>query len=77
MTNAAIAGLGVIREPTFLVHEALRSGKLVRILADWEVDDLSVFAVYPNRKFLPPKVRRFIDFLAARFGLEPYWDVDI
>jgi DNA-binding transcriptional LysR family regulator len=77
LTNAAIAGLGIIREPTFLVHEALRSKKLVRIVSDWESEDLNVFAVYPNRKFLPPKVRRFIDFLAERFAPEPYWDVGI
>jgi len=50
---------------------------LVRILSDWEADELTVFAVYPNRKFLPPKVRSFVDFLAERFGPELYWDFDI
>jgi len=74
--TAAIEGLGVILHPTFLVYEALRQKKLVRILTDWEVDDLTVFAVYPHRKFLPAKVRSFIDFLAERFGPEPYWDFD-
>jgi DNA-binding transcriptional LysR family regulator len=73
---AAIEGLGVALQPTFVIYEALRQKKLVRILADWEADELSVFAVYPNRKFLPPKVRSFIDFIAERFGSEPYWDVD-
>ena len=76
LSTAAIEGLGVILHPTFLVYEALREKKLVRILPDWEHDDLTVFAVYPNRKFLPPKVRSFVDFLAARFGPEPYWDFD-
>ncbi len=76
LSTAAIEGLGVVLHPTFLVYEALREKKLVRILPDWEIDDLTVFAVYPNRKFLPPKVRSFIDFLAARFGPEPYWDFD-
>lgn len=74
LVNAAIEGLGVILHPTFLVFEALRQKQLVRILSDWEADELSVFAVYPHRKFLPPKVRSFIDFLAERFGPEPYWD---
>ena len=74
LVSAAIEGLGVILEPTFLVFEALRQKRLVRILSDWEADEFSVFAVYPNRKFLPPKVRSFIDFLADRFGPEPYWD---
>ena len=74
LMNAAIEGLGVILLPTFLVHEALRSRRLVRILPGWQADELGVFAVYPHRKFLPPKVRSFIDFLAERFGPEPYWD---
>jgi DNA-binding transcriptional LysR family regulator len=74
LRNAAIEGLGVILQPTFLIYGALRDKKLVRILSDWETDELTVFAVYPNRKFLPPKVRSFIDFLAERFGPEPYWD---
>ena len=77
LRNAAVEGLGVILQPTFLIYEALREKKLVRILSDWEADELTVFAVYPNRKFLPPKVRSFIDFLAERFGPEPYWDFDI
>jgi DNA-binding transcriptional LysR family regulator len=77
LRNAAIEGLGVILQPTFLIYEALREKKLVRILPDWEADELTVFAVYPNRKFLPPKVRSFIDFLAVRFGPEPYWDFDL
>jgi len=76
LSTAAIEGLGVILHPTFMVYEALREKKLVRILSDWKVDDLTVFAVYPNRKFLPPKVRSFIDFLAEQFGPEPYWDFD-
>lgn len=75
LVNAAMEGLGVILEPDFLVFEALRQKRLVRILSDWQTDELSVFAVYPNRKFLPPKVRSFIDFLADRFGPEPYWDL--
>jgi DNA-binding transcriptional LysR family regulator len=73
--NAATEDLGVTLQPDFLVFEALRERKLVRVLADWETDELGVFAVYPNRKFLPSKVRNFIDFLVGRFGPEPYWGV--
>ncbi len=77
LVNAAVAGLGVVIQPSFLAFEALRRRELVRILPDWEADELTVFAVYPHRKFLPPKVRSFIDFLAERFGPEPYWDADL
>ena len=75
LVNAAIDGLGVIYEPTFLVYEAVKRKQLARILPDWQPDEFSVFAVYPNRQFLPPKVRSFIDFLAERFGPGPYWDL--
>jgi DNA-binding transcriptional LysR family regulator len=74
LLNAATQGLGVLLQPTFVVYEELQRKKLVRILRDWETEALTVFAVYPNRKFLPPKVRSFIDFLAERFGPVPYWD---
>jgi len=77
LMNAAIDGLGVIYEPTFLVHEPLRQKRLVRVVPDWEPEEFSVFAVYPHRRFLPPKVRSFIDFLAGRFGPEPFWDFDV
>jgi DNA-binding transcriptional LysR family regulator len=77
LSAAAVEGLGVILHPTFLVYEALRQNKLVRILADWQAPELTLFAVYPHRKYLPPKVRSFIDFLAERFGPEPYWDFDL
>jgi DNA-binding transcriptional LysR family regulator len=75
--HAAAAGLGIIVQPTFLAYELLREKKLVRILEGWEADELTIFAVYPSRQFLTPKVRSFIDFLVERFGPEPYWDKDI
>lgn len=73
---AAVSGLGVIYEPSFLVYEALRTRQLVRVLPRWTADEFGLFAVYTNRRFLAPKVRRYIDFLADRFGPEPYWDAE-
>jgi DNA-binding transcriptional LysR family regulator len=49
----------------------------VRVLPGWEMQALTVFAVYPSRQFLPPKVRSFIDFMVEYFGDEPYWDRDL
>ena len=77
LLNAALEGFGVIIAPTFLVGKQLQQKRLVHILPDWEwCDEFALFAVYPSRKFLPPKVRSFVDFLAERFGPEPYWDLD-
>jgi DNA-binding transcriptional LysR family regulator len=77
LVNAALEGLGVIYEPTFIVHRELRDGRLVRILPEWQDARYGLFAVYANRAFLPLKVRRFIDFLVERFGPEPYWDAGL
>lgn len=75
LVNAALAGMGILYEPDFLVSEQIRQKRLVQILTDWETDEFSLYAVYPNRQFLPPKVRSFIDFLVEYFGPQPYWSL--
>lgn len=75
--DVAMRGHGIIVQPTFLVYEALKAGKLVRVLKSWTIEGLTIYAVYPNREYLPPKVRSFIDFLVDHFGPEPYWDREL
>ena len=74
LRDAAIAGLGITRMPTFIVSKAIADGRLVEILADYRPEPLTIQAVYPPNRHLSVKVRRFIDFLVERFGPEPYWD---
>lgn len=65
---AAIRGLGIAREPEFIVAEALSEGRLVRILKDYDpLNNGGIYAVYPERRHLPSKVRVFIDFLVEKF----------
>jgi DNA-binding transcriptional LysR family regulator len=71
---AAIAGIGIIRTPTFIVGDALRDGRLRCLLGEYAIDDGAVHAVYPHRRHVSPKVRAFVDFLTDRFGPAPYWD---
>jgi DNA-binding transcriptional LysR family regulator len=72
---AALQGLGVIWVPTFYVGDELRSGRLMRALADYRpAREVSIWAVYPARDHLPVKVRLLIDLLAERFAPEPWWD---
>ena len=73
LLEAALAGQGVILQPSFIVGDALRGGGLVPLLPDWPVRDLHVHAVYPAARNLSPKVRAFVDFVAARFASIP-WD---
>lgn len=70
---ATLAGLGVSWQPTFLVSEDLRAGRLVRLLPAYSLPDIDVLAVYPSRRQLSVKVRVMIDFLAAQFSDTP-WD---
>lgn len=74
LLRAAIAGEGLLLLPTFYVHGALRSGTLVRLLADYAWPELSAYAVYPPTRHLSSRVRALIDFLAERLAGEPYWD---
>jgi len=71
---AAIEGLGLANLPTFLVGDDLRAGRLVSVLQEMKPSELTLSAVYPPTKHITPKVRAFVDFLAERFGPEPYWD---
>jgi DNA-binding transcriptional LysR family regulator len=71
----ALAGLGVALKSTWDVHRQLQEGSLVALLPGYTFhSDVAIYAVYPHRRFLPAKTRVFIEFLAARFGDEPYWD---
>ncbi|HYH17305.1 MAG TPA: LysR family transcriptional regulator [Azospirillum sp.] len=77
LLSAAIAGRGIVVSPTFLCGPALSAGQLRCLLFDCTVSESAVYAVYPQNRHLSPKVRAFVDFLAARFGPEPYWDESI
>ncbi len=74
LTSAAIAGAGIITQPTFITGEAIASGQLRCILHDYEPEPMNLYAVYAHRKLLPSKVRLFIDFASGYFGDPPYWD---
>ena len=69
--QAALQGLGIARGPVFLAHDDLQSGRLVRILPDYEVIGLELWAVHLGRQQLPAKVRVFVDFLEEKFGNDP------
>jgi len=74
---AALAGQGLIYQPTFLVGDNLRDGSLVRLLSEYPVPELGIYAVLPSGRQAPAKVRVVIEFLAARFAPLPDWDRDL
>lgn len=72
---AAEAGQGIIYQPTFLVGDAIRAGRLAPILLELPtVETGNVHAVFPHDRRPPAKVRALIDFLGERFSPVPPWD---
>jgi DNA-binding transcriptional LysR family regulator len=71
---AALAGVGIIRQPTFLIGEDLRRKRLVPLLTGYHMPETDVLAVYPSRRHLSAKVRVMVDFLAEAFRGTPPWD---
>ncbi|MDB6002579.1 MAG: LysR family transcriptional regulator [Rhizobacter sp.] len=64
----ALAGLGIVGLPSFMVEDALAEGKLERVLADWKSVSYEIYAAMPSRKYLPARTRAFVDFLVRTFG---------
>lgn len=71
---AALAGEAIIWQPTFLIGDDLRAGRLIRLLPGYSLPDIDILAVYPSRRHLGAKVRLMVDFLAEAFGGTPSWD---
>lgn len=74
LRDAAIAGHGITRLPTFICSEAVASGALVPILSSYCWQTVGAYAVYSATRQLSQRVRCFIDFLAQRFAGTPVWD---
>jgi len=64
----AIADAGIALVPKFIVQDALDQGLLVEILPEYKTISFGMFAIYPHRRYLPQKVRCFIDFLSEQFS---------
>ena len=76
LQDAAIRGLGIVYTPTFIGAEAVRDGRLRLVLENYELPEFQIFAVFPGNRFVPHRVRNFVDFLGSRLGPDPYWDRD-
>lgn len=74
LTRWAIAGHGLAWRSAWEVAEEIDRGRLIEVLPTFAAPGNDIFAVYPDRKFLPAKVRLFIDFLKKTFGDPPYWE---
>jgi len=73
LLNAAISGLGIIRQPDFIVHDAIARGELAQLLPELRAPEIGIHVVYPPAPVMPLRVRVFIDYLVDSFAREQPW----
>ena len=69
--QAAVAGLGIARLPSFYLAAALRTGALQAILTEWTPAEAPIFALFAQRLHLAPKTRAFLDLLTEHLHDNP------
>jgi DNA-binding transcriptional LysR family regulator len=68
-----LAGYGIAWRSTWEVETEIAAGKLVAVLTDFDAPANGIFAVFPQRKHLPLRVRLWIDFLKHSYGQPEFW----
>ena len=73
LRTVALAGGGLALGPSFITADYVKSGALVPLLPEYEPVEFSMEAIYPHRRYLAAKVRRFIDMLVEHFAEHEAW----
>jgi DNA-binding transcriptional LysR family regulator len=74
LRDACVAGLGIALHSTWHVSLDLREGRLRRVLPHYRLAESGIYALMPQRRLVPMRVRAFADFLVEKFGETPPWD---
>lgn len=67
-------GLGIGWRSTWEIQAELKRGELVTVLDEFAVNDYPIQAVYPQQRYLPAKIRHFIDYLKEIYTRPGYWE---
>ena len=73
LCQAAVAGMGVVLLPLFIVGADLRAGRLVRVLPEYQARPLSLQLLYAPNRHLSERIRVFVKYMQATFGEQPPW----
>jgi len=74
---AALNGSGILIQPLYIIYPDIVEGRLIPILTDWNLPELTINIAFQSRQFMPIKNRLFIEFLIDDFNnneYERYWD---
>jgi DNA-binding transcriptional LysR family regulator len=69
--TSVLNGFGISQVVSFQAEPYLARGELVQLLADWRIEPLPMYVVYPPNRHLSPKVRAFVDWAADLFATHP------
>jgi DNA-binding transcriptional LysR family regulator len=72
LRTAALDGLGIVVQPKYILYDDLVAGRLVSVLDDWDLPQLSINFAFQSRRHMSAKVRTFIDFLVEHFERMDY-----
>lgn len=64
----AVDGLGITKQPYYVLSPLLQAGVLKQVLADYKIPNKGIYMLYPSREHLPVKLKRFIQFLEKNYG---------
>ncbi|SFB32929.1 DNA-binding transcriptional regulator, LysR family [Collimonas sp. OK607] len=68
LRTAALNGIGIIMQPEALLCEEVSAGRLLRLLVDYELEHRPMHIVVASNRKMTPKLRSFVEFVAAHFG---------
>jgi LysR family transcriptional regulator AphB len=68
LKQSLVDGLGIAVLPDYMSREEVASGQLIRVLPDWGMEPVDVYALYPRHRAKIPKVKAFLDFVITIYG---------
>jgi DNA-binding transcriptional LysR family regulator len=71
----ALAGRGLAWRSLWEVGRDLKEGRLTSVLDAWQAPPMGIYAVFPQRRHLPLRVRLFIDLLKDNYSRPSYWEL--
>lgn len=74
LTQSAVAGAGIVIQPSFIVEGAIKRNALKAILTHCSPPPLGLYALYAHRTLMTSKLRAFIDFISDYYGNPPHWE---
>jgi len=66
--EVALTGLGIVQLPIWMIDEHIKSGRLTQVLTDYKAVSIPLNAIYPQNRYVPLKVRCFVDFLKKQLA---------